>query len=126
MCRAQDLINSEQLNDPNTTVKYAQAIVEAANETGLNFCIPVVVLSNLTGSVLFYKDYHTGPQADEPDGCLPNFQQASAPPGAPNLLRLPADRQAHVWAPGAGQQRRYIPGQAPQARPERALAATSM
>ncbi|KAL4425052.1 hypothetical protein ABPG77_001830 [Micractinium sp. CCAP 211/92] len=85
-----DLINSEQLNDPNTTVKYAQAIVEAANETGLNFCIPVVVLSNLTGSVLFYKDYHTGPQADEPDGCLPNFQQAqvicsndTAPPAQP-------------------------------------------
>lgn len=69
----QDLINSEQLNDPSTTTGYVQAMIDAADVSGINFCTTVVVVSN--GTTLFYKNFHTGPQADEPGGCLPNFRQ---------------------------------------------------
>lgn len=90
----QDLINSGPLNDPSTAGKYVKAIADAAEQDGLNFCAAVVVASNLTGRVLFYKDYHSGPGADEPNGCLPNFQQASACAHAhaplPGTLRGPS------------------------------------
>ncbi len=93
---AQDLIYAEPLQDPSTSDKYMKAIAKVADQSGINFCSTVVVTDFMTDVVLFYKSYHGGPRADEPGGCLPNFQQARAPQqqqamrSHPSLLR-PSD-----------------------------------
>ncbi len=104
LCRAQDLLNSPDLYNNRYTVKYLKAMAKAADQSGINFCAALVVQANLGASPpLFYSTYHVGPQPDEPDGCLPNFQQASAPPGASDPSLLPLDRTTPLEVPGSGQ-----------------------
>ncbi|KAL4422320.1 hypothetical protein ABPG75_008517 [Micractinium tetrahymenae] len=71
----QDLISSDPFDDPDTALTYVKAMIDAAQQSGLNFCTTVVVLSNITGQVIYYNNFHVDPQADTPDGCLPNFLQ---------------------------------------------------
>lgn len=88
-----DALSSRLIGDPRLAgpeaLGYMRAFVAAADRNGINFCITAVVVSNITGAVLYKEAIHVGPTPDSPKGCPPAFQQlrafcgayAAAPPG---------------------------------------------
>ncbi|KAL4429362.1 hypothetical protein ABPG77_005136 [Micractinium sp. CCAP 211/92] len=73
-----ELINGEALNTPATALKYARAMVAAADASGINLCISLVVESPISKGVIYSTAVHVGPSPDTSQGCLPGFQQAVA------------------------------------------------
>lgn len=71
-----ELINDEALSAQGTALKYASAMVAAADAIGVNLCVSLVVESPISKGVIYNTAVHVGPSPDTPQGCLPGFQQA--------------------------------------------------
>ncbi|KAL4458638.1 hypothetical protein ABPG75_013503 [Micractinium tetrahymenae] len=73
-----ELINGEALYAQATALKYARAMVAAADASGINLCISLVVESPISQGVIYSTAVHVGPPPNTTEGCLPGFQQAVA------------------------------------------------
>ncbi|KAL4425051.1 hypothetical protein ABPG77_001829 [Micractinium sp. CCAP 211/92] len=80
--RLWDKVSGELIADPRLSgpdaLSYLRSFVAAADRSGVNFCITAVVVSNVTGAVLYKEAVHVGPSAASPQGCPPAFQQLKA------------------------------------------------